>query len=67
MGLTKAQRYNRNMDKIFADARHIENERIAKGERPNPNLTSHDDKRLSPKQRKWMLQERKQTLAKKMK
>lgn len=55
------------MDKIFADARHIENERIAKGERPNPNLTSHDDKRLSPKQRKWMLQERKQTLAKKMK
>ena len=36
---TSAQRYNARMDRIFAKARQIEAERLARGESPNPNLT----------------------------
>jgi hypothetical protein len=36
---TAAQRRNRKMDEIFDDARRIEKERVAKGEKINVNLT----------------------------
>lgn len=34
-----AQRYNNRMDKIWEGARRLERERLARGEKPNPNLT----------------------------
>ncbi len=64
---TGAQRYNDRMDKIMQNARKIEDERIAGGKRPNPNLTSSDDPRLSNKQRKQLSQEQKETMARRMK
>jgi hypothetical protein len=42
---TGSQRYNDRMDKIMADARRIERERLARGEKPNPNLTSPEEAR----------------------
>jgi hypothetical protein len=36
---TGAQRYNKRKDDIFANAHRIESERLANGEKPNPNLT----------------------------
>ena len=36
---TGAQRYNNRQDKIFDRARKLEKERLARGEKPNPNLT----------------------------
>lgn len=38
--MTGVQRYNARMEKIWEDARKLEAERLAKGERPNPNLTA---------------------------
>lgn len=37
---TSARRYNDRMEKIWSNARRIEAERITRGERPNPNLTT---------------------------
>lgn len=36
---TSAQRYNSRMERIWREARRIEKERVARGEKPNPNLT----------------------------
>jgi hypothetical protein len=36
---TGAQRTNARQDKIWEDAKRIERERVARGEKPNPNLT----------------------------
>lgn len=38
-GKTAAERYNDRVDKIFAKARQLERERLARGEIPNENLT----------------------------
>lgn len=38
-----AERYNNRMAKIFDDAKRLERERLARGEVPNPNLTSPED------------------------
>ena len=38
-----AQRYNNKMDRAFADAKRIEQERLRAGEEPNPNLTSPEE------------------------
>lgn len=40
---TGAQRYNDRIDKIFNEARRLEKERLARGEKPNPSLTSPEE------------------------
>lgn len=46
---TGAQRYNAMKDKIFDTAHKIERDRIAKGEKPNPNLTDVKKSKIAKK------------------
>jgi hypothetical protein len=58
-------RYNNKMDRIMANARRIEKERLSKGEEPNPSLTSPEE----AKKHGWEIKGRevKKIVAKKMK
>lgn len=40
-----AVRYNNRVDRLMADCRRIERERLARGEMPNPSLTSPEEAR----------------------
>jgi hypothetical protein len=40
-----AERHNDRMDKIVAEARRLEHERLERGEEPNPSLTSPEEAR----------------------
>jgi hypothetical protein len=40
-----SERYNDKMAKIFENAKHLERERLKRGEMPNPGLTSQEDAR----------------------
>ena len=55
--LSGAERHNRKMNKIMDEARKLEDQRIKEGKRPNPNLTSPDDKRLNSRQKKQLMDE----------
>ena len=38
-----AERHNDRMERIYAEARQLEHERLERGEEPNPSLTSPED------------------------